>query len=599
MKVSKGGKSELDFSRILSHRSAARERLSTSEMGVNKYGDILLTVGTGDGDHSGEVFDLKRLANSKESRIKVMRIRIVWKHWRALYRLKRATRSAFLVRKHRNLRLVFRMFLSWVESTSAAKKESLLKTMLENKMPESIVSPKKTLDLDPSLHSPLAYYYKRSAAVGPEVWGKHTSQRPGTPRAEGSVGKWKHDLIEGIDTKEGIVGPHAGDRKCSASHSILKALSTSGPQSKILRHVHHDSLEDRQQSASLLTTKAALQTWYQRASISSKSKSLRSLADGHFYLRSYKYREHQFISRLHRSHKRRYREKLALKLRYLDRTDRALHSMAEFTVARKNRRKLNFRVEMAYKLAKQQAYFDTWRSHKTASVVTRSDDKGSRWNKDIAVGMIRHHRMVMKMLGFIGLEKLVSRSKEKKELSKRAHDIERAMRTWRTKAFLAKWFLITTVEYKRLRRYVVARKYHAIPPLPETVEHRHQLALMQSSLDREWWQRIECLIIDDDDLSSSEKQRLRNCSSSVVAMVANNAKMRAWEVWIVGCLTNRHLYFSLLRKAMKSWRKNLAANAIARDILLLSSQHYHLSKSAHGFHRWMKNRIDRAKKIIA
>lgn len=599
--MSKGGKGELDFSRIVSHRSAARDRLIVSEMGVNKCGDLVSNE-VGSLRLSDELIDrndfaatmrMNKANDSKENRIKVMRIHIVWKHWRALYRLRRAMRIATLVRQHHNLRLTFRIFVFWLESTGGKKKKTLLKALLENQIEESTISSKEDpFDVDPSLHSPIAYYFKRTSTMGREEWEKYQqSERART------IGKWRHALAEGIDTASNFVGPNAGDRKCRAGQSVLMALSGAGIHDKVIRYVHHHSVSVDRHQASSWTPQTAFQLWSHRALLSSKLKSLRTLADGHFYLRSYKYRELQFISLLYRRRKYGYREKLALKLRYLDCTDKALHTMAEFTVARKGRRKLRFRTDMAFNYAKQQVYFDHWRFFKRSSITKRGTNHRRWWSKEISLRMVYHHRMVMKMLGFISLEKLVSRSKEKRVLSKRTHDVENSMRTYRTRTSFAKWYSITTVEYKRLRRFVVTRKYYAIPPLPETLDYRHQLALTQSSLDREWWQRIEDMVANEDHLSLIEKQHLMDCSAKVVALIAQNTKVKAWEVWIVGCLTNRHLYFSILRKALKKWRKNVASNLISKDILRLSSQHYYISKTTQGFSTWLTKRINRVKKI--
>ena len=164
-----------------------------------------------------------------------------------------------------------------------------------------------------------------------------------------------------------------------------------------------------------------------------------------------------------------------------------------------------------------------------------------------------------------------------------------------------KWYSITTIEYKQLRRYVAARQFYAIPPLPESLEHKRQSMFTKgSSFDTQWWRMIENLIADDEDnLTLVERQRLVVSSSSVVSLVNNNMRARSWEVWILGCLTNRHQYFTLLRKALKSWRIKAITGSIAKDVLYLGSQHNHISKTTRGLQHWIRKRIERAKYLVS
>ena len=159
-----------------------------------------------------------------------------------------------------------------------------------------------------------------------------------------------------------------------------------------------------------------------------------------------------------------------------------------------------------------------------------------------------------------------------------------------------KWYSITSIEYKRLRQYVAARKNHAILPLSESLQYSHQVLFTVGVSLRDRYKIAETINTDnEDDLSSKERYRLSILSSNVMGLVNKNMRAWAWEIWILGCLSNRHMYFSLLRKAMKFWRRKATAGSVEKEMLQLCCKHHHINRSSYALQKWIGNRIHRVR----
>ena len=162
-----------------------------------------------------------------------------------------------------------------------------------------------------------------------------------------------------------------------------------------------------------------------------------------------------------------------------------------------------------------------------------------------------------------------------------------------------KWYCITSIEYKRLRRYVAARKNHAAPPLSESLEYSHRMCFTLGMSHRARLQIAEIMNTDNEDgVSSNERYRLSILSSYVMTLVNKNMRERAWEVWILGCLTNRHMHFSLLRKAIKFWRRKTTAHSVEKEMLQLCCKHHHINRSSYALQKLIGRHIHRVRYFL-